>query len=299
MTCDIPLDAPILVVRPPWLELLLDGAKTLEIRGTRCAKPAGTRVYLSESCMGTVAGYVTFAGCEGPFEDLDAFRARKAEHRVGGLEALPYKATYGWRFEGGRRLDTPVPYMIKKGSIVWRKFRPVVVEAPAAAQPTVHVYTDGACRNNGQQGARAGYGVYFGEDHALNVSARVEGDHQTNQVAELMAIRVAHERIHAHMPGSQVVVHTDSKYSIDCLTTWHTNWERNGWVNQRTKKPVKNQGEIRAILGLRSPRITLAHVRAHQSAEAVKEDPHALGNARADVLAVAGAEQDQQRRPSS
>lgn len=31
----------------------------------------------------------------------------------------------------------------------------------------VHIYTDGSCVNNGKMGARAGYGVYFGEDHPL------------------------------------------------------------------------------------------------------------------------------------
>lgn len=31
----------------------------------------------------------------------------------------------------------------------------------------VHVYTDGSCENNGRGNAIAGYGVYFGEGHAL------------------------------------------------------------------------------------------------------------------------------------
>lgn len=31
----------------------------------------------------------------------------------------------------------------------------------------VHVYTDGACENNGKSTAVAGLGVYFGEGHAL------------------------------------------------------------------------------------------------------------------------------------
>lgn len=31
----------------------------------------------------------------------------------------------------------------------------------------VQVYTDGSCVNNGKRGAKAGLGVYFGEDHPL------------------------------------------------------------------------------------------------------------------------------------
>lgn len=31
----------------------------------------------------------------------------------------------------------------------------------------VVVFTDGACENNGQRGAKAGLGVWFADDHAL------------------------------------------------------------------------------------------------------------------------------------
>jgi hypothetical protein len=31
----------------------------------------------------------------------------------------------------------------------------------------VHVYTDGACENNGRAGARAGIGIWFADDHPL------------------------------------------------------------------------------------------------------------------------------------
>lgn len=30
-----------------------------------------------------------------------------------------------------------------------------------------NVWTDGACSKNGQPGAKAGYGVYWGDGHAL------------------------------------------------------------------------------------------------------------------------------------
>lgn len=36
-------------------------------------------------------------------------------------------------------------------------------------QGFVHIYTDGSCVNNGKSGAKAGLGVYFGEDHPLLV----------------------------------------------------------------------------------------------------------------------------------
>ena len=57
---------------------------------------------------------------------------------------------------------------------------------------TVNIYTDGACSNNGQRGAKAGLGVYFGENDPRNCSERIEGK-QTNNTAELKAIIKAAE----------------------------------------------------------------------------------------------------------
>ena len=49
----------------------------------------------------------------------------------------------------------------------------------------VIVYTDGACSFNGQKGAAAGCGVYFGDNHPDNISLRLKG-RQTNQRAEIV-----------------------------------------------------------------------------------------------------------------
>ena len=37
----------------PWIDLLFDGCKTLEIRGMRCNKPEGEKVYLALSVVGS------------------------------------------------------------------------------------------------------------------------------------------------------------------------------------------------------------------------------------------------------
>lgn len=53
------------------------------------------------------------------------------------------------------------------------------------------VYTDGACKGNGRHGATAGYGVFFGDGHELNVSEPLPGSLATNQRAEMMAVVIA------------------------------------------------------------------------------------------------------------
>eukprot|EP00660_Eupelagonema_oceanica_P017647 gene17646-8820_t len=76
------------------------------------------------------------------------------------------------------------------------------------------VFTDGACTDN-QDGRfrRAGYGVFWGFRHPGNVAAALEGDQQTNNAAELMAVIVAIER-----GPARVEVRTDSQYVYDgCL----------------------------------------------------------------------------------
>ncbi|TKR77050.1 hypothetical protein L596_018098 [Steinernema carpocapsae] len=57
------------------------------------------------------------------------------------------------------------------------------------------VYTDGACSSNGRKNARAGYGVYWGDDHPDNVSKPLEGSVATNNRAELQAVVVACSRL--------------------------------------------------------------------------------------------------------
>ena len=49
------------------------------------------------------------------------------------------------------------------------------------------MYTDGACSNNGKSNAKAGFGVWFGENDERNISESFTGT-QTNNAAELLGI---------------------------------------------------------------------------------------------------------------
>lgn len=91
----------------------------------------------------------------------------------------------------------------------------------------VVVYTDGCCAGNGKTGARAGIGVYWGRDHPLNVAERLEG-RQTNQRAELQAACKALEQA-KEMNIKKLVLYTDSKFTINGVTSWVKNWKLNGW----------------------------------------------------------------------
>ena len=149
----------------------------------------------------------------------------------------------------------------------------------------VIIYTDGACSNNGNKDAKAGVGIYFGDNHELNVSEplpRLAGI-PTNQLAELYAIYWAlylclEDKC---MKNKNIIVYTDSQYSINCLTTWFDSWQKKGWKTA-DKKPVKHIELIRQIKHIMEQlNVRLVHVKGHNNN---------YGNDQADLLAVSGAE---------
>ncbi|KAH7725147.1 ribonuclease H1 [Aphelenchoides avenae] len=80
-------------------------------------------------------------------------------------------------------------------------------------------YIDGCCMNNGRAGARAGAGVFFGEDNDVNdmwnVAERVPGE-QTNSRAELYAAILALEKA-LEKNVSVMTVLSDSIYTLGAI----------------------------------------------------------------------------------
>ena len=112
----------------------------------------------------------------------------------------------------------------------------------------------------------------------------VESDLSSATLAELEAIEEALAQISAAAEALRtrpVVVVSDSKYSIDALTTWYAGFVRRGWKTT-AGTDVKNPDLIRRIRTLldQLPLVHLVHVRGHVG--------HA-GNEAADLLAGAGA----------
>jgi ribonuclease HI len=142
------------------------------------------------------------------------------------------------------------------------------------------IYTDGSCLDNGKSCARGGIGVYFGDDHNLNVSEPLLCPNPTNQIAELQAIDSAIEIVTCYYPGHSVEILSDSSYSINALTVWGDSWEKNGW-KRAGNKPIKNLELIRSTRQRLKPvNVVFTHVRGHRGC---------YGNECADKLAVAGA----------
>tara|TARA_B100000508_G_C11462964_1_gene280122 strand:+ start:1853 stop:2518 length:666 start_codon:yes stop_codon:yes gene_type:complete len=145
----------------------------------------------------------------------------------------------------------------------------------------ITVYTDGACSRNGQHGAKAGYGIYFGQNDSRNISSICPGK-QTNNVAELTAIIqtyfiLEHE---INIQKSYVLIVSDSLYAIRACTSFGEKCAAKGW---KDKKPIPNVDLVKQayILYLNKPNVQFLHIDAHSG----KQDKHSIGNYYADLLA--------------
>ena len=133
----------------------------------------------------------------------------------------------------------------------------------------IKVFTDGSTINNGDKNARqwGGIGIFFADNDPRNISKSVIANKITNNICELLACRLAIEIIlktHPDISNVLIKLYTDSEYTINCLTKWCINWEKNGWKNAKNKA-VKNEQLIKSIKGLmKKCRIQFIHVSAHQ-----------------------------------
>jgi len=130
----------------------------------------------------------------------------------------------------------------------------------------MRVFTDGACIHNGRANSKAGFAVWFPDHPDFQTTGRVpEGQPQTNQRAELMAIHTAVTLLDSKgYHDEDIVIYTDSEYSINCLTKWLPSWINRGWKTT-DGKDVLHQDLIRDTSSLLSKfkGYRFVHVKAH------------------------------------
>jgi ribonuclease HI len=94
------------------------------------------------------------------------------------------------------------------------------------------MYTDGSCLGNpGPGGWAAKYEGLF------EISGGTKDT--TNNIMELTAVVKGLEKCVDH-GLTEVSVHTDSKYTMNGITTWIHGWKKKGWKTA-AGKPVKNK----------------------------------------------------------
>lgn len=134
----------------------------------------------------------------------------------------------------------------------------------------IYVYCDGSCIHNGKPNAKAGIGIYFGENDPRNVSEAING--YSNNIAELTAMI----RVYNYVKKDITIV-SDSKYALYCVKEYGKKQEKDSWKNN-----IPNQDLVKQLYETyKNTNIQFMHVYAHTN----KKDIHSIGNAMADKLA--------------
>lgn len=187
------------------------------------------------------------------------------------------------------------------------------------------IYTDGSSLRNGQDGARAGVGVFFGpgDPRYANTVSSPEYRGRTLPhpvyVMDRLALRTQRDQIPSSLTrrsrnvsealkgtrqtnqraeltaivraldiaplNRDVTIYTDSRYSIDCVTNWYKNWVRNKWMTAKNKA-VENKD---LIMDIRQKIEEREHLKSGTYFVWVKGHANDEGNIAADRLAVDGA----------
>ena len=122
--CGYPFTYPFnrtLLVKEPWVGLLLDGLKTWELRRTSTSVrgPVG----LTPSGSGEIAGCAELVDVRGPFT-AEELRSHWSQHMVDDEFLDEYaagKPLYAWEFTKARRYDWPLDYEHPQGAVIWVK----------------------------------------------------------------------------------------------------------------------------------------------------------------------------------
>jgi len=138
---------------------------------------------------------------------------------------------------------------------------------------TITVYTDGAAKGNP---GPAGW-AWWVDDTCWKSGGWARA---TNNHAELFAACEALRTFES--VGGELVIVTDSRYVIDCLTRYIHGWKRNNWVTSKGG-PVANRDLINIIDGLANRRGIAVQWRW------VKGHATSVGNMAADRYASAAA----------
>jgi ribonuclease HI len=145
----------------------------------------------------------------------------------------------------------------------------------------IKVFTDGACINNGRKNAKAGIGIYFGENDFRNVSERIT-DKQSNNTAELKAILKVYVILKDEIENKKSInIYSDSIYAIRCCGEYGFKMNNSNWRNKNILIPNHELVKEAFNLFYNKHNIKLIHVKAHTD----NTDELSVGNAHADRLA--------------
>ncbi|TGB02913.1 ASCH domain-containing protein [Halobacillus salinus] len=106
-----------LLIKSPWIDLILNARKTWEIRGSNTKKRG--KIALIKSGSGMVFGEVNIK--DSKELSLEEYQVSREFHGIDSeySSELPYKKTYAWVLEEPKLYEEPIPYKHPMGAVIW------------------------------------------------------------------------------------------------------------------------------------------------------------------------------------
>ena len=104
-----------LIIKQPWIDYILEGKKTWEIRS--CKTNIRGQIELIQSGSGLVVGSCNIIDCKEL--TLKEYSNNVDKHNILEIKTLPYKKTYAWVVSDAIRFDKPRKYKHPQGAIIW------------------------------------------------------------------------------------------------------------------------------------------------------------------------------------
>ena len=106
----------VLVVKRRWLDKILAGQKTWEIRGGPTAK-RGWIHFAQSGYKGKLMGRARLVGCHRV--SRSSFEQKVSHHCVDNWDDVTYKTPYAWVLEDAERFERPFDYEYKNGAVIF------------------------------------------------------------------------------------------------------------------------------------------------------------------------------------
>ena len=107
------------MIKQFWMDKILDGHKTLEIRKRRVKQVIGKRIWLAASGSSATFGSVEVVACLGPLTQSEWDKLR-SKHLV--PQERPYYggSTFAYVLQDPQRLPECISFERKRGAVIWQ-----------------------------------------------------------------------------------------------------------------------------------------------------------------------------------
>lgn len=111
-----------LIIRSPFVDWILAGKKTWEIRG--CYTHVRGKIALIRGGSGLIVGTCELVSVVGPLTLRELRKnARKLAELKSEITSLSYETTYAWGLKNARKFRRPRRYKHPSGAVIWVKLR--------------------------------------------------------------------------------------------------------------------------------------------------------------------------------